>query len=209
MSGFDIDDELAAARGVPNRPLHLRDADAMRALAHPARQRVINVMFADQRAHTSTELSELTGLTPSAMSYHLRALEKVGLVERVEAAEGDSRTRPWRAAGTSISIHGSDSDDVWESMDALTSVTLDNLRRRLAASRANPSTGTGSYIGIGEATMWLTEEEAARYAQALQRAELDLVQSGWVNEPGPRRRLTQALFSLLPETAVESSDDSS
>lgn len=195
----EIDAELAAASGIPNRPIHLRDAEAIRVLAHTARQRVVNLLFADQLAHTSTELSELTGLTPSAMSYHLRALEKAGLVERSDPEEGDSRTRPWRAAGTSIFIHGSEAEGVWEAQDALTSIAVSELRGRLQALRTRAAPEEDSYVGISESTLWLTDDEAAHYAQALQRAELELRRTGWTNAPGPGRRLSRALFSLLPE----------
>ncbi|WP_437583554.1 ArsR/SmtB family transcription factor [Paramicrobacterium sp. CJ85] len=200
-----IDKQLSDALGIPDRPIHLRDAEAMRVMSHPARQRVVNLMFADQQPHTSTELSELTGLTPSAMSYHLRALEKVGLVERVDA-EGDSRTRPWRAAGTSIALHGSDSEGVWETLDAFMSLALSDLRKRAAAHSTAYPDGGSPYVGLGESTLWLTDDEASHFAQALQRAELELVKTGWRNEPAPGRRLSHAIFSLLPEIPLEDSD---
>lgn len=196
----DVDAELAAESGIPSVPIHLRDAEAIRVLAHPARQRVVNLLFADQLPHTSTELSELTGLTPSAMSYHLRALEKAGLVERAESQADDSRTRPWRASGTAIFIHGSDAEGVWEAQDALTSIAVSELRSRLHAIRDKDVPEIESYVGISESTLWLTDEEAAIYAGALQRAELELRRSGWTNAPAPGRRLSRALFSLLPET---------
>ncbi|WP_166983046.1 ArsR/SmtB family transcription factor [Paramicrobacterium fandaimingii] len=200
MTRNDIEAELAAETGVPSVPIHLRDAEAIRALAHPARQRVVNLLFADQQTHTSTELSELTGLTPSAMSYHLRALQKAGLVQRAEPTEGDSRTRPWRASGTTIFIHGSEAEGVWEAQDALTSIAVSELRARLQAIRSKEVADTTSYVGISEATLWLTDDEAAVYARALQRAELELLRTGWRNEAGPERRLSRAFFSLLPET---------
>ena len=87
----------------PQREVTITDARAIRALAHDARQRVIEVLYGEQRPRTATELAALTGLSPSAMSYHLRALEKWGVVER-SADDGDARNRPWRAAGTSLRI---------------------------------------------------------------------------------------------------------
>ena len=81
----------------PQREVTITDARAIRALAHDARQRVIEVLYGEQRPRTATELAALTGLSPSAMSYHLRALEKWGVVER-SADDGDARNRPWRAS---------------------------------------------------------------------------------------------------------------
>jgi len=80
----------------------LSDASAVRALAHPARLVVIDALYAGQ-VLTATECAALAGTTPSAMSYHLRTLEKYGLVRRAEA-RGDGRERPWIRAGDRLSI---------------------------------------------------------------------------------------------------------
>jgi DNA-binding transcriptional ArsR family regulator len=80
----------------------LSDPKAVRALAHPARLAVIEALFSGE-VLTATQCAQLAGVTPSAMSYHLRALEKFGLVRR--AATGpDARQRPWEAAGTSLRV---------------------------------------------------------------------------------------------------------
>lgn len=82
--------------------LTIDDPKALRALAHPARQRVINELF-NGEVLTATEAADLCGLTPSAMSYHLRALEKWGIIERDEAT-GDGRERPWRSVAEHITV---------------------------------------------------------------------------------------------------------
>ena len=78
------------------------DPRAIRALAHPARVAVLEKLFAGA-VLTATECARVAGLTPSAMSYHLRALERFGLVGRADAT-GDGRERPWRALGTGMRI---------------------------------------------------------------------------------------------------------
>ena len=80
----------------------LRDPRAIKALAHPARLAVIEEFFAGRKL-TATECAEIAGLSASAMSYHLRALEKWGIVRRSEAT-GDGRERPWEAAGERLMI---------------------------------------------------------------------------------------------------------
>jgi DNA-binding transcriptional ArsR family regulator len=80
----------------------LTDPRAIRALAHPARQRLIDELYGG-RVLTATECAELVGLTPSAVSYHLRALSRWGIIERAEGTE-DGRQRPWRAPSTSLMI---------------------------------------------------------------------------------------------------------
>jgi DNA-binding transcriptional ArsR family regulator len=78
------------------RRLEVRDAAVMRALAHPARIAILQHLF-DGNAGTATELAEVCGLSPSATSYHLRALAKVELIEEAPS-RGDARERVWQTA---------------------------------------------------------------------------------------------------------------
>src|SRR5947199_8496759 len=77
-------------------PVRLRDPATMRALAHPARLAIIGHLSGGRTA-TATECAEIVGLSPSATSYHLRALAKVGLV-REAPGRGDGRERLWMSA---------------------------------------------------------------------------------------------------------------
>lgn len=87
----------------PVREVVISDPRAVRALAHRARVEALDELFASRGTRTATELAERCGLSPSAMSYHLRALEKYGLVERA-ASQGDARERRWRAAGDQLVV---------------------------------------------------------------------------------------------------------
>ena len=53
----------------------------MRAMAHPARLSIMDYFLSGETG-TATELAEVVGLSPSATSYHLRALGRAGFVER-------------------------------------------------------------------------------------------------------------------------------
>lgn len=83
--------------------LVLRDPRAIRALAHPARLTVVDELFSQGVEKTATELAALAGITPSAMSYHLRALERFGILTSGEPS-GDLRQRPWRAVARNLGI---------------------------------------------------------------------------------------------------------
>src|SRR5262245_66380927 len=89
------------------RDVRLQTPGAVKALAHPARLAVVEELYQGAE-RTSSELAELTGLSPSAMSYHLRALERWGIVERAPA-RSDGRERPWRAAGRSLILESDSS----------------------------------------------------------------------------------------------------
>ena len=75
----------------------IRDPRALRALAHPVRLEILERLGLDGPA-TATVIGEAVGISPSAASYHLRALARFGLV--VDAGGGTGRNRPWQAAGT-------------------------------------------------------------------------------------------------------------
>lgn len=76
------------------QPLTLREPAALKALAHPVRQDLIALLGRND-VLTATAASEQVGMSPSAVSHHLRLLEKYGVVERVDAS-ADGRERPWR-----------------------------------------------------------------------------------------------------------------
>ncbi|MGJ3189386.1 ArsR/SmtB family transcription factor [Paenarthrobacter sp. FR1] len=127
--------ETSQASGdVPRRKraektVEITDPKAIRALAHAARIEVISELYATQVSHTATELAARTGLTPSAMSYHLRALQKWGIVAPAENA-GDARERRWKAAGTDFTISGG---SVASPEIAVVDLELDAFRRRASA----------------------------------------------------------------------------
>ena len=91
----------AAAQLAPTR-MTISDPQVMRALAHPARFAILQYLGADRTA-TATECAEVCGLTPSAMSYHLRALAKAGLIQEAPS-RGDGRERVWRGVAGGFSV---------------------------------------------------------------------------------------------------------
>ena len=91
--------------GNPLAPVEITDPRALRALAHPARIAILEHLVLDGPA-TATECAEVARLSPSACSYHLRALAKYGYVEEDKAEAIDGRHRPWRASLVAMSIGG-------------------------------------------------------------------------------------------------------
>ena len=77
----------------------ISDPKVMRALAHPARLTILEELGLG-RAGTATEFAAICGLTPSATSYHLRALAKAGLVQEAPG-RGDGRERVWQLVSSS------------------------------------------------------------------------------------------------------------
>ena len=137
----------------------LRHPLSLRAIAHPARTYALEELYRGDPL-TATELAAGAGVTPSAMSYHLRELEKWGLVVR-EAAQGDGRERPWRAAGRDMTITGEAVGSSQRSpLRALTTRELQRLAERLddlgpmVEGRAHETGGS-----IMRHELWLTHDE--------------------------------------------------
>lgn len=107
----------------------ITDPQAIRALAHRARIEALDELFASHGTRTATELAARSHLTPSAMSYHLRALEKYGFVERAES-EGDARERRWRAAGDQLVVRPLGGSPT--GMTAYVDLQLTQLRERVS-----------------------------------------------------------------------------
>jgi len=75
--------------------VRLTDPAALRALAHPARLRMLDLLQEADGA-TATQCAAVVGLSASSCSWHLRLLARVGLVE--DAGRGaDGRERVWRS----------------------------------------------------------------------------------------------------------------
>jgi DNA-binding transcriptional ArsR family regulator len=89
--------------GTPDNPIPVTDPQVLRALSHSARIAIWYHLVLDGPA-TATECAVIADLSPSACSYHLRALERYGFVEEDTAHPRDGRERPWRAKIAAVSV---------------------------------------------------------------------------------------------------------
>lgn len=110
------------------------DPRALRALAHPLRLRLLGLLRADGPA-TATGLAALTGESTGTTSYHLRQLERHGLVLE-DAGRGNGRDRWWRAAHDATSWSSADFVDDPEARAADTWLVGHVLRRHSDAIAA-------------------------------------------------------------------------
>ncbi|SCG47158.1 ArsR/SmtB family transcription factor [Micromonospora inositola] len=92
------------------RRVTISDPEVMRALAHPARLAIMEHLGSLEGGATATECAEIAGLSPSATSYHLRALAKFGLIEEAPS-RGDARERVWRAFSPSYYVESGPAAD--------------------------------------------------------------------------------------------------
>lgn len=76
--------------------------EALKAYAHPLRLEMIRYL-GDHGPQTATSLAKALGESTGQTSYHLRQLEKHGLVEE-DVGRGKGRERWWRATSFSVDV---------------------------------------------------------------------------------------------------------
>ncbi|KAA9110423.1 winged helix-turn-helix domain-containing protein [Microbacterium rhizomatis] len=81
------------ARRLLDRNDRILDAGALRALAHPLRVQIYDIL-SQYGPQTASSLASLTGESSGATSYHLRALAKHDLIREVDG-RGTARERWW------------------------------------------------------------------------------------------------------------------
>lgn len=86
----------------------IADPLALRALAHPIRWKLIDVL-ASESTVTATRCAELTGESTATCSYHLGVLAKYGYIVRVAGTQW--RERPWRLAERDMRFSTAGLDD--------------------------------------------------------------------------------------------------
>ena len=94
--------------GARERRTRVTDPKALRVLAHPLRLALLDHLMAFG-VQTAAQCAAAVGSTASNCSYHLRALARVGLVERSESADG--RERPWRSSSTGLEFGPGEAED--------------------------------------------------------------------------------------------------
>ena len=175
-------------------PVKLHDPTAIRALAHPARLAVIEELYAG-RELTATECAEIAGLSPSAMSYHLRNLEKHGIVERADSA-ADGRERPWRAAGSYLQVT---TESIGDASSAALSTTVvarlaEQFGRWLATRNQDDEAWQRAAI-VSSAQVWLLPEEVNEIAEYLDD-KLEQYRDRRDDPPDGARRVRLAAFAF-------------
>jgi predicted ArsR family transcriptional regulator len=146
----------------------LTDARVMRALAHPTRIDLMELV-AREGELTATAAANMLGLSPANCSFHLRQLAKYGFLE--EAEPGPGRVRPWRIGSVQHSWDEAGIDaEADAAASALTSVVLerdlDRLRDWLGRQRsAAPEWRQAAFMS--EALTYLTSAELAEVGKQI------------------------------------------
>lgn len=154
----------------------MNQPELLRAMAHPARWMIIEELSSG-RSITATQAGKLAGITPSAASYHLRHLAKLGLATPLHSDDG--RERPWIATSRTPPLTMQPSTQLGTAM-------MQNLIDSVARTLGTPPPGSDDArpwpAAFSKAELKLT----ARQAKGLHQEILDLIdkyEDTHTNEP--------------------------
>lgn len=164
--------------GERTRPV--TDAKALRAIAHPLRVRLYEILTAEGPA-TVSRLADELGAMVGTLSYHLRQLEAHGYIEEAPELARDRRERWWRAIPGGIrwsEVALGDTPGGREAADAARRVLLSRQIERLR--RWNEHAGAWSEAwrdaAVGtDMLLTLTPAELRQFGE-----EIDAVVHRWV-----------------------------
>jgi len=149
----------------------VRDPQVMRALAHPARLLIMEFL-SDGKIATATDCAEVCELSPSATSYHLRALARAGMVEEAPS-RGDGRERVWRAAQTGVRIEPElDSPEALSAARELMGLVLARDEQKIATWLSRAESEPKEWYDASAVThhqLVLTAQELSEVYQAMVR----------------------------------------
>jgi hypothetical protein len=136
------------------------DPLALRALAHPIRWKLIDVLTSEGTV-TATRCSELTGESTATCSYHLGVLAKYGYIRRVGAEQW--REKPWQLVTPDLSLSAAGLDEEQNAASraaaaAFVDYEMTRLKESLRLSAQEPEEWRG-LNKIMAATAWLSPAE--------------------------------------------------
>ena len=97
-----MNEQSAATPSVKHPPTRVLDTRALRALGHPLRVELFD-LITQYGPQTASTLAAMTGESSGATSYHLRELAKHDLIEE-DTSRGTGRERWWRRPPGTVSL---------------------------------------------------------------------------------------------------------
>jgi Helix-turn-helix domain len=185
----------------PREPI--RDPKRLRALAHPLRWKLINLIGEEETA-TATRCADVLGESVASCSYHLNMLAKYDFIEQAEGGQG--REKPWQLTSReqSFTSEGMDLEGKLAAEaagDAFLDYEIDAMRERMKRRDGEPEAWREP-TGMSATTMYVTLEEATELRAELHKL-MDKYEERWtkpeLRPDGARQmRLFMSLF-LNPE----------
>lgn len=143
----------------------LTDPQAMRALTHPLRLSLIELLRREGSLN-ATQASGLLGESQASCSFHLRQLAKFGFVQEVEGTRG--RARPWRLSRRGMRVANVQDDPeaeiAWAALERLLRDRQMNRYREWLEARSTYPREWQEAAYYTHHVAWLTPQELAQVA---------------------------------------------
>ncbi len=190
----------------PEPAVQVTDVRALRALAHPLRNRLLGLLRLGGPS-TASQLAREVGESSGSTSYLLRQLAAYGFVEETEG-HGRARERWWRARHRVTSWQTADviaQEGGAEVENEMTRLQIDHHARVLDAWHEQKERLGSAWAGaasLNDHFMRLRPDQARALAD-----ELDAVVSRWMNEhpsdvPADGTELVVVLTDVVPLTEM-------
>ncbi len=161
-------DEQASPQTESIELREVSDARTMRALAHPVRLALLELLNLEEPL-TATQAGERLGESPTTCSFHLRQLAKYGFVE--EAGGGSGRARPWRlsARGMRFSTEQGDPETRLAARELERMMRERVLRRyeNWVETRSSYPEDWRENAMAAQHVLWMTVDELKQYNEEL------------------------------------------
>ena len=163
-----MDRDPSHSRG-EDAPLRIDNPRGIRAWAHPARLAILDALATGDEL-TATECAHVAGLSASATAYHMKLLERYGLIEPA-TPRPDRRERAWRMTERRIMVDLDASTPAAASATAAVTGAYFNSTRAvgmefIAAGNTEPEDWRDA-AAMNTADLWLTVEEVQRVDREL------------------------------------------
>lgn len=186
---------------------------AMRAMAHPLRLRIAELLATSPRPLRPQDMAEALGEPGNVVRYHVTALYKAGLLRRVEQPDADRRER-WYVLSTGPSQLLAD-EDAQDTQDARHAVGT--VQRAIHLRHANGLLGAqesqdhpllhadGSYLLTPEQAEHAIEALSTVYDEIAAASQANSHNSQAADDAGARRY--GLLVDLYPDQPVTAKQD--
>jgi DNA-binding transcriptional ArsR family regulator len=150
----------------------LETIEQLRAISDALRIRIIELLSGQQM--TVTQLGEHLGIAPAKVHYHVRELERVGLLRLVETREkGGVLEKYYRTLARdyrvpSALLRSAPPDEVLAVITNMLSGMTSRLLWAVESKLREPETQNDPHIAIGDDTVYMTDEEVREVMRQIQ-----------------------------------------
>lgn len=179
---------------LPGTPVH--DARVLRAIAHPARNRILAELSASGSLRAA-DVARLLGIPANQASFHLRQLGKYGLVELAPDLARDGRDRVWRLVdeeGLSLRLRDLAAEPGGQAAIAVWRRSASAWAHEVVDAAYAEGGPERTFRSIVEETVRLTPQEAAELTAELSELVRRRVPGGRGDDA---ERRTYLLFQIL------------